>query len=53
MAKLIAFFFTAVIKVNNQKSISVIQKTRNKATKKKKRNEKEPAVKGEDTFEYL
>jgi hypothetical protein len=50
-AKLIALF-TAVTKANNQKSIFVIQKAGNKATKKRKRNGKEPVVKKEETFKY-
>jgi hypothetical protein len=41
--KLIALF-TAVTKVNNQKFIFAMQKAGNKATKKRKRNKKEPVV---------
>jgi hypothetical protein len=43
---------TAVTKANNRKSISAMQKAGNRATKKRKRNGKEPAVEREDTFEY-
>jgi hypothetical protein len=43
---------TAVTKANNQKSISAMQKAGNRATEKRKRNGKEPAIKKEDTFEY-
>jgi hypothetical protein len=43
---------TAVTKANNRKSISAIQKARNRATKKRKRNRKKPAIEKENTFKY-
>jgi hypothetical protein len=48
-AKLIALS-VAVTKANNKKSISVIQKADNKATKKRKRNWKETKVKRDNRF---